>query len=405
MASLIQILVVGAALLLLVPVGILSIEVLFALLRRDCPTAPPSARGSSETLAILMPAHDEASILADTIKAVRPQLGPADRILVVADNCADDTPRIAAAEGAEVVIRHDLMRRGKGYALDFGVRHLQSHPPDIVVIIDADCRPAPGSIDRLARACSQSARPVQALYLMHAGKDASVPMRIAEFAWVVKNQVRPTGLHRLGLPCQLMGTGMAFPWSCINEAELATGHIVEDLKLGIDLARAGTPPLFCPEALVTSRFPSSSEGIGSQRTRWEHGHLGVIVGEAPRLLWQSAVTLNAGSLALALDLIVPPLALLMLLVLTTWLAALAVLALMKSAFAFAVASAVLLLFASSVLASWQAYGRHIISLRSLAFAVVRAGLKLPLYLKFFVARQSQWVRSERDQERARNRQP
>ena len=52
---------------------------------------------------------------------------------------------------------------------------------------------------------------LQALDLMRSPEGAGLKTRIAEFAWVVKNQVRPLGYHHLGLPCQLMGTGMAFP--------------------------------------------------------------------------------------------------------------------------------------------------------------------------------------------------
>lgn len=405
MATLLHILVAGATVLLTVPVVIVFAEVLLALAGRNEPAALEPPADPTPRLAILIPAHDEASILAGTLRAIVPQLRATDRLLVVADNCTDDTACIAASEGAEVVVRQDSTRRGKGYALDFGVRHLQSDAPAVVLVIDADCRPAAGSIDRLARACARSARPAQALYLMHAGDNASVQMRIAEFAWVIKNQVRPMGLRRLGLPCQLMGTGMAFPWPCIRSVELATGHIVEDLKLGIDLARAGTPPFFCPEALVTSQFPTSREGIKHQRTRWEHGHLSLILNEAPRLLWHSAVTLNAGSLALALDLSVPPLALLMLLVVLSWLTALILFVFTKSVFALALSSSTMALFAISVLLSWRTYGRHVISLPDLALAIIRAVLKIPLYFSFLVARQSQWVRSERDQERRRNERP
>jgi cellulose synthase/poly-beta-1,6-N-acetylglucosamine synthase-like glycosyltransferase len=398
-ATLLEILVGGAALMLLLPAAVLFTEVLLAVTRRDNLAAPEAPEGFRPKLAVVIPAHDEASLIAGTLRAIAPQLNHGDRLLVVADNCTDDTAAIGAAEGAEVIVRTDLLHRGKGYALDFGVRHLNSEPPQIVLMVDADCRLAPGSIDRLARVCAQSARPVQALYLMHAGEGASLQMRIAEFAWVVKNQVRPTGLHRIGLPCQLMGTGMAFPWACMSTGELATGHIVEDLKLGIDLARAGTPPLFCPEALVTSDFPASSEGIQSQRTRWEHGHLSVILAEAPRLLLHSVARFDASSLALALDLSVPPLALLMLLVMTTWLSAVFLFVVTKSTFPLAVTTAAAALLAIAVLLSWRGYGRHIISLGSLAFATIRAVLKIPLYFRFVVARQSKWVRSKRDAER------
>src|SRR5204863_2660341 len=145
---------------------------------------------------------------------------------VVADNCADDTAMIAAAAGAAVLERVNPERRGKGYALDYGLRHLERNPPETVVVIDADCHIAPDAIDRLTRLCLQRGRPVQALYLMHAPPGASLKLKISEFAWLVRNKVRPLGYHRLGLPCQLMGTGMAFPWSVISDAALATADIV-----------------------------------------------------------------------------------------------------------------------------------------------------------------------------------
>ena len=239
-------------------------------------------------------------------------------MVVIADNCSDNTAAIAATEGAEVVVRTDLARRGKGYALDFGVRYLESKPPDVILIVDADCHVSPGTVDHLVRLCCKTNRPVQAIYLMQAGPEARLNMRIAEFAWLVKNKVRPEGLNRLGLPCQLTGTGMAFPWGCLSKAMLATGHIVEDLKLGLELARAGAAPLLCPQALVTSNFPTSADGIKGQRTRWEHGHLSVILSDAPRLFLDGVRRRSADLLALALDLCVPPTALLALLVAAIW---------------------------------------------------------------------------------------
>ena len=68
---------------------------------------------------------------------------------------------------------------------------------------------------------------------------AGLRTRILEFAWRVKNQVRPKGTFRLGGACHLMGTGMALPWALISQANLATGHIAEDMKLGVDLTIAG----------------------------------------------------------------------------------------------------------------------------------------------------------------------
>jgi cellulose synthase/poly-beta-1,6-N-acetylglucosamine synthase-like glycosyltransferase len=382
-----------AALLLLVPVIVLLVEVLLALPSRG---REASEEGVRPRLAVLIPAHNEASIIAGTIRSVLPQLSTSDRLLVVADNCLDETAAIASAAGAQVIERSDATRRGKGYVLDFGVRHLGTDSPEVVVIVDADCQVAAGALDRLARRCARSGRPVQALNLMYAGNGAGFETRIAQFAWIVKNQIRPLGLHRLGLPCQLMGTGMAFPWSCLATGSLATGHIAEDLKLGIDLARGGVPPLFCPEALVTSAFPISAEGVRAQRARWEHGHLGVILSEAPRLFLDAVVRLSPPLLALALDVSVPPLALLTLLVLGIWFASTLLYHFTTVAFPLLISSGALGMLGLAVMLSWARYGRRIVSLEDLVFSVLYAVAKVPVYAKFLVARQLEWVRSKRD---------
>lgn len=389
----------AAALALLIPATVLTAEIIFAF-DYDGESVPPET-GERGRLAVLVPAHDEASIIASTLRSVIPHLAPDDRLLVVADNCSDDTATIATKEGAEVIVRSDALRRGKGYALDCGVRHLERDrrdPPEIVVIIDADCQVGEGAIDRLARMCGRTGRPIQAMYLMHAPDEAGIKMRIAEFAWVIKNKVRPLGLRRLGLSCQLMGTGMAFPWACISSANLASGHIVEDLQLGVDLALAGTPPLFCPGALVSSHFPSSEQGIASQRVRWEHGYLGVILAEAWRLFAVSFKTLNGTLLMFALDLSVPPIALLVLLLTVVWSVSAAVYLAMDLRAPIIISSFALLLLAVGIGLAWRKYGRHILSLGDLARTLMYALRKIPLYARFLGRRQSEWVRSKRDKD-------
>jgi cellulose synthase/poly-beta-1,6-N-acetylglucosamine synthase-like glycosyltransferase len=62
-------------------------------------------------------------------------------------------------------------------------------------------------------------------------------------------------------------------WKAATTVNIASGHIVEDMKLGLDLALAGYGPQFCQSAWVTSRLPSGNQAATTQRTRWEHGHL------------------------------------------------------------------------------------------------------------------------------------
>jgi cellulose synthase/poly-beta-1,6-N-acetylglucosamine synthase-like glycosyltransferase len=220
---------------------------------------------------------------------------------------------------------------------------------------------------------------------------------IAEFAWLVKNLVRPLGYLRLGQPCQLMGTGMAFPWSVIRQVSLASGHIVEDLKMGIELADKGFSPVFCPNALVTSVFPENREGVNSQRTRWEHGHLGMIASEAPRYFLRALKTQNSALMALVLDLCVPPLALLTLLVLASCAIGAVVYLISGEALILQLAGLTLACLGLAILLAWTFFGRKILTFGRLAYAPIYALRKIPLYAKFFVNRQVDWIRSKRDQ--------
>ncbi len=264
-------------------------------------------------LVILVPAHDEAQVIADTLASLAQELQPGDRLLVVADNCTDATAEIAERAGAEVIGRNDPARRGKGYALDFGLKHLAADPPEIVIVADADCRPSPGALRTIAASAAALRRPVQARYdlVRPQGADSSY-LSIAALAWQVRNYVRPLGLRRLGLPCHLMGTGMAFPWEHIAQADLATGNIVEDIELGLDMTRRGAPAFFEPSAQVVSAFPISAEGQQSQRTRWETGHLQMIVRRVPGLLVEGLRSRNAALVMAAADAAIPPLSLLLL---------------------------------------------------------------------------------------------
>jgi len=378
-----------------IAVAVFVIEILAAIIlpRRSFDTAL-EYRGR---IAVLVPAHNESAGLRPTLADIRSQLRPGDRVLVVADNCSDDTAEVASAAGAEVIERHDRDHIGKGYALAFGIAHLRSAPPDVVVMIDADCRLSDLEIGKLASACSITQRPIQALYLMVAPPGREINHQVAEFAWRIKNWVRPLGLSTLGLPCQLMGTGMAFPWHVIRSAHLAEGWIVEDLKLGLDLALAGAPALFCPSACVTSEFPSSATAANTQRQRWEQGQLTMMLA-VPRLILTAIAQRNWSLLALALDLTVPPLALLVILV-TSMLAV--------SAFATLVgASTPLALFISltsflalffSLFVSWFAYGREALPIGATFLAIMYVVRKLRFYRHILSGKAvSKWIRTSRE---------
>ena len=352
---------------------------------------------SPPRVAVLVPAHNESSSVLPTLECLFPQLNSGDRLWVIADNCSDDTARLALEAGATVLERYNPDQRGKGFALAFGVDALREDPPDVVVVIDADCTLSRDAIRKVSQRCIEMACPVQMLDLMHAPAGAGLRIRTQEFAWIVKNYVRPRGACRLGGACHLMGTGMAIPWALISTANLATGHLAEDMKLGIDLAMAGHPAEFFMDAKVSSFFPTDSAAARVQKSRWEHGHLAIMSKELPRLL---ATALRTGQVALwilALDLAIPPLALYFLLLAVAVPSGIVAGYLVPELQTLAVLMCfTALAFGAAVGLSWQRYARHLLSLRELIFVPFYAALKVPLYLAFAFRQRMGWVRTKRN---------
>ncbi|MFO1091075.1 MAG: glycosyltransferase family 2 protein [Hyphomicrobiales bacterium] len=385
-------LLIAATLVLAIPAVVLFVEVMAALIGgRRLLDQPADRNGRRPSVCVLMPAHDEAMGIRSTIEDVRRQLGPDDRLLVVADNCRDDTATIARAAGAEVLERFDRERRGKGYALAFGIDGLRPSPPQVVLVVDADCHLGAGMLDLTARRAFALQRPVQAYYEMRLTPGSPPGQLVSGFAWLVKNLVRPLGLAVLGLPCQLMGTGMAFPWPVIAQANLATGHVVEDLKLGLELAARRTGAVFEPRACVWSRFAGTSEGIVSQRNRWEMGSTAILLAEAPRAFARSIAALDPHSAGLSLDALVPPLVLYLALLIVAF--ALALLAVLPTG---SLLPAVILLVAlalvgMSLIISWLAYGRSTLPPGSARDVLAYILQKTRIY-----RRPAGWVRTDRN---------
>lgn len=378
----------------LVPISVLFVECTAALFpnrRVAWDAALPRPR-----VDVLVPAHNEASGIGATLKTLLPQLTAQDRLVVIADNCDDETAEEARKFGATAIERHEPDLRGKGYALDYGLRFIAQDPPSVVVVVDADCVVHPGTIDRIARLAAALARPVQAAYLLNQSANPGPKDAVSALAFMVKNLVRPKGLDRLGLPCLLTGTGMAFPWSVIREVSLASSNIVEDMQLGLDLAMAGHAPVFAKDALVTGLLPGQKHAAKSQRTRWEHGHLQTLLTQVPQLLKASLSQKRFELFAIALDLCVPPLSLLVMM----WAAAMGGAILAGGLGASWIPTLLLamegLLLTISIVGAWAGFGRASLPVLTLLAIPLYILWKIPLYFAFLVQPQTKWIRTERD---------
>jgi cellulose synthase/poly-beta-1,6-N-acetylglucosamine synthase-like glycosyltransferase len=382
--------------LLSIPIVVLFVEVIAALKgRKEAPVEWPVFE-TSKRVAVIVPAHDESTGIIPAIADIKPQLNVNDRLIVVADNCTDDTAAVAEAAGAQVIVRNDLERIGKGYALGWGITHISADPPDFVVFIDADCRIEPDAIGKLKQVCGNVQKPVQACFLMKTPENSPIDHSFAEFFFRLRNWVRPLGLRQLNGPVQLMGTGMMFPWEVIRSAPLASGHLVEDLKLGLDLAAVGKAAHFLPFVKVSSDFPVTAKGTDSQRQRWVQGHLGMIIKSVPRLLFQAISSRNLDLLALTLDLLVPPLSLLGLLTVGMFVLEFVAAAFGLSLAAFVIASINLLMFMSAVLFAWLRFGRDILPARVLLSSGPQALNKFRIYSQILLGRTAAvWIRTDR----------
>jgi cellulose synthase/poly-beta-1,6-N-acetylglucosamine synthase-like glycosyltransferase len=381
--------IIAAPLLLVFSVLLLELVLGARRLRAE----PSISEGAPPSTAILMPAHDEAVGIAPVVQDAVGQLWPGARLVVIADNCSDETASVARLNGSEVIERSDSTLRGKGYALAFGRDALQADPPDVVIILDADCYADAGSLARLAHEAHTRQRPVQGLYLLRAGEDASPKVEISNFAFLVKNLIRQRASRRLGTPAILGGTGMAFPWSLYSRLNLASSELVEDLVMGIDCLRAGHPPRYEETARIWSEAASEADTV-KQRARWEQGFMATALRHGLPLVLSGLGDFR--QLWMGLHLLVPPLALLI----PAGVAGVVTLTLLGvlggSAVPAVALGGLIAITIGMILLVWALEGRVVMPARTLVSIPLYILWKAGIYGRFFARKgEKEWVRTRR----------
>lgn len=355
---------------------------------------------------VVIPAHNESAVLAQTLAAALRVLPGEVGVLVVADNCTDDTADIARRAGVQVLERHDDQRRGKGYALAAALTHLrnEAQAPDAVLILDADCTlhctNGAEDIRGFIHESVRQNRPMQMVYLLEAEGEPTVKQRISLFAFRVKNLVRMAGLRRMGGGCLLGGTGMALPFDLLDPEAIATGETVEDMRLAIDLALSGKSPGFSTRCMVTAPDAPNERALQTQRTRWEQGHLRMIASYSLPLFRRGLGSRKL--LLMALDLSVPPLSLHLMLTVGVWLCAAAVLgvglalgSVPVGVVGLSLASVSLIAFMLAIAAAYWSVGRDLLRPRDTLFFVGYALSKMGIYWRTATNQETAWVRTER----------
>jgi cellulose synthase/poly-beta-1,6-N-acetylglucosamine synthase-like glycosyltransferase len=264
----------------------LSLLTAGALLFRDRPPPAHPWQSPVRSLAIVVPAHNEGTVIERCVvslfKCTRPENVDV-RLIVIADNCSDDTPEISRRVGAEVLVRIEPDRKGKGFALRFAFERLLREGTDAILIVDADSVVDPNLLTETIRWLDSGADGVQARYLVLNSAE-SIRTRIMNLALMAFNVVRPRGRARLGFSAGIFGNGFALTRSTLEAVPYCAESIVEDLEYHLQLVRHGRRIAFANAACVKAEMPSEGASAASQRSRWDGGPLGLAARVLPGLV-------------------------------------------------------------------------------------------------------------------------
>jgi cellulose synthase/poly-beta-1,6-N-acetylglucosamine synthase-like glycosyltransferase len=258
---------------------------------------------------VVVPAHNEQQVIARVVTALLKLDWPRQlfRVLVVADNCDDDTAQIARALGATVLERSHDSLRGKGHALKFAFDHSAAEAvADAVVVIDADSEASANLLAAYAARIERGEHAIQAHYGI-LNTEASWRTRLLAIAKAAFHIVRSRARERLRLSCGIRGNGWCVTHELLRQVPFACYSLTEDLEYGGVLGLAGYRVAYADEAHADAEMTSSAKVAGAQRQRWESGRFALVRQQVPLLLAGAAAQRSRVCLDLALDLMTLPL--------------------------------------------------------------------------------------------------
>ena len=280
---------------------------MLTLLSQRLPALIPSSR--TLQFDIIVPAHDEASVIERTVSSLRKIDWPPDRfrVWVIADNCSDTTAALALQAGAEVLERHDTSLRGKGYALEFAFRASRQRAwAKAVVVVDADAEVSRNLLAAFAARLENGNHAVQAHYGI-LNPMASWRTRLITIAKAAFHIVRSRARERLQLSCGIRGNGWCVTHELLSQVPYQAYSLTEDLEYGIDVGLAGYRVAYADEAHSNAEMVTDENVASTQRRRWEDGRFQLIRSRTIPLLRAAIHRADVVCLDLALDLMVLPL--------------------------------------------------------------------------------------------------
>ena len=243
--------------------------------RRKRKDRRPPAR--QHRFAAIVAARNEAGVIGELIQSLRAQHYPEELldIYVVADNCTDDTARVARQAGAAVYERHDQTRKGKGYALDYLFHRLAEEGREDYegyFVFDADNLVDPAFTAEMNRVFDTGK--YGAITCYRNSKNFGSNWISAGYSIWFLREARFLNFPRmlLGSNCHVSGTGFLVSADVIRQNGGWPYHLLtEDIEFSVSCALKGVRIGYCDGAMVYDEQPTTFQQSWDQRLRWSKG--------------------------------------------------------------------------------------------------------------------------------------
>lgn len=237
------------------------------------------------TVTVLIPAHNEETSLPRTLASLASQHRPPDRVIVIADNCTDDTVGVARRAGVDVFETRGNAEKKAG-ALNQVLAEILPGLGwnDTVLIMDADTELSQSFLDGAARRLEND-RGLSAVGGLFSGEEGHG--LIGQFQRNEYIRYSREISRRRGRVFVLTGTATVFrarALATVAESRSMTipgitgnvydtSALTEDNELTIALKSLGALMISPPECTVVTELMPNWRMLWAQRLRWQRGAL------------------------------------------------------------------------------------------------------------------------------------
>lgn len=226
----------------------------------------------SHRFAIAIPAHDEDTVIGETVKQLSRQNYPPElyTVHVVADHCSDRTAEVAREAGAQVHERNDGPRTGKGAALAWLFeRILSDEQVDDVVVFDADSQVDPNFLQVMNTRLVGGETAVQGQHIISNPDDGWFPA-LTWAMFMVDNRFQNLGRTNLNFSAKNMGDAICISAKALREIGWGEG-LTEDYQLRHKMLLKGINIHYEPTAKAYGEGALTWTQARAQRARWLRG--------------------------------------------------------------------------------------------------------------------------------------